>query len=116
MDKSDLLKIAFAAIIAVVFKELLTWLISKSKPIATMAAKISGQWILRHIFAIELVIDIGLLVLFVEIFNKYPSNETVVTYSTVRIQIMLGVLIAIQILTVVKSFKRWIAYKKHLDF
>lgn len=45
MDKSDLLKIAYAAIIAVVFKEFLAWLISRSKSLGAMAAKISGKWI-----------------------------------------------------------------------
>jgi hypothetical protein len=116
MDKNDLLKIAFGALIAVVFKDFFSWLVSKSKPFAALAARVFGKWILRHAFAIEFAADVGLLVSFSELFYLFPYNETVVTYAGVKVQIMLGLLIGIQIRTVMDSFKRWLAYKKALDF
>jgi len=74
MKKSDLFKIAFAAVVAVVFKEFLTWLIKVSKPFAAIAARISGKWVLSHAFAIEFGVDCALLILFFALFLNYPSN------------------------------------------
>ena len=107
MGKNDFLKIAIAAIIAVIFKEFLTWTVAKSKPPAKTAAKISGKWIWEHVHAIEFATDIGTAVLFTELFFIYPIDGSQVTYYGVRLQILVAILIIMQLLSAKGSFKRW---------
>jgi hypothetical protein len=111
MDKNDILKIAIATALAVVLKEVLTWLIRVSKPVAAVAAKLFGKWLLSHAFLIEFIVDCGLLIIFVAIFCLYPHDGTEVTFNAIRVQIFMGMMAAFQIHLVANSVRKWVYNK-----
>ncbi len=112
MGKNDLFEIAIAAAFAVIFKELFSWLVRKSKPVATIATKISGKWISEHIFAISFATDFGIFIGFTEFFFIYPYDDSPVTYKGVRSQILMVILLAFLLYNSFLSFKRWVHHSK----
>ena len=107
MSKDELMRIAIAAAVAVIFKDLLSWFIRRSKPVAKMLVRIIGSWIARAAFLIEFVVDVFLFIWWVVLFFIFPDSKGPVTHGTVRIQIGLTLLALMAVSSAWRSFFRW---------
>lgn len=114
MDKAELIKTAVTAVVAVVAKEVVSWLVKSAKPTAANVAKTTWSWtkavwlwIRLHWKAIDFALDAGFLIWWVTFFLHSPADGQPVTAAAVRMQFLLAALIIGQVSNLKAAFKAW---------
>jgi hypothetical protein len=107
MSNEEIIKIVMVTAITVVLKDVFSWALNSTKPLARTLAKIIGTWMVSHFNALDFALDAFFLIFWIYLLFILPDGDTTATVSTVRGYFLYALIVIAQAYHTKKSFLKW---------